>query len=65
MSFAFLKKLGIVYFRAATLLRRWFIIDFFLKQKTFTLFIPFKAASFRYIFQQESAVSSFYRKVAA
>ena len=65
MSSAFLIKLGIVYYRAVTLLRRWSIIDFFLKKKTFSLFISFTAVGFWHIFQKKSVVSSFYKKVAA
>ena len=64
MGSAFLIKLVIVYYRAANLLRRWSIIDFFLKKKTFSFFILFKIDSFRHIFQKESVVSSFYSKVA-
>ena len=64
MSSAFLIKLGIVYYRAVTLLRRWSIIDFFLKKKTVSLFIPFTAVGFWYIFQKTSVASSFYSKVA-
>ena len=64
MSSAFLIKLGIVYYRAATLLRRWSIIDFFLKKKTFSLFIPFTAVGIWYIFQKISVVSFFYSKFA-
>ena len=64
MSFAFLIKLGIVCSRAATLLRRWSFVAVLLKKKTVSVFIVFKAASFRYIFQIESVVSSFYSKVA-
>ena len=64
MSSAFLIKLGIVCYRALTLLRRRSFIVAFLKKKTVSLFIVFKAASFWYIFQIESVVSSFYDKVA-
>ena len=60
----FLLKLKIVCYRTATFLRRWPIIVFFFKNNAFSLFIPFRAASFWHIFQKESAVRSFYGKVA-
>ena len=64
MSSAFLIKLGIVYYRAVTSLRRWSIIYFFLKKKTFSLFIPFTAVGFWHVFQKIFVVSSFYSKLA-
>ena len=64
MSSAFLIKLRVMYYRVAALLRRWSFIDLFLQKNTFSLLILFKTASFRYIFQKESLMSSFYSKVA-
>ena len=37
---------------------------FYQKEHSFSLFIPFKAASFQYIFQKEYVANFLYRKVA-
>ena len=62
MSSAFLIKLRVLYYRAATLLRRWSTIDFFLKKGTFFIFL--KIATFWYIFQKKYVVGSLFCKVA-
>ena len=51
MGFAFFKKLRAVYYKVATLLRSWSLIDFFLK------LLFFKTASFRYISPKKSVMS--------
>ena len=67
----FLIKFRILYYRAATLLRQWSTIEFFLKKSLFFkhffshyFFKTASSASFRYIFQKESLVSSLCSKVA-